>query len=266
MSARPAVLLTNDDGIEATGIRALYDALEPVADVTMVAPATDRSGMSRSDSRAFTVEERAEGYAVDGTPVDCVHFARGKLEREFDVVVSGCNDSPNLGAHKIERSGTVCAAIEAGFLGLPGIALSLYDSVTGSREFVRDEYADAERITRYLVRETLELGDRRPFDYLNVNVPAGESDPRIRITEPTYHFDVRIDERPDGTYRAWDHFYDPLDPSVDVDLTDPVGTDRRAVADGEVSITPLFVDHRTPEPDALESLASGYSSDGEGRR
>ncbi|MFC7231809.1 5'/3'-nucleotidase SurE [Saliphagus sp. GCM10025308] len=155
MSARPAVLLTNDDGIDATGIRALYDALEPVADVTVVAPATDRSGMSRSDSNAFTVEERAEGYAVDGTPVDCVHFARGKLEREFDVVVSGCNDSPNLGAHKIERSGTVCAAIEAGFLGLPGIALSLYDSVTGSREFGRDEYADAERITRYLVRETL---------------------------------------------------------------------------------------------------------------
>ncbi|MFC7231810.1 hypothetical protein ACFQMM_11075 [Saliphagus sp. GCM10025308] len=53
---------------------------------------------------------------------------------------------------------------------------------------------------------------------------------------------------------------------MDVDLTDPVGTDRRAVADGEVSITPLFVDHRTPELDVLESLASGYSSDGEGRR
>lgn len=257
MDSSPTVLLTNDDGIDATGLRALHDALSTVADVTVVAPATDRSGVSRADSLEFTVEQRPSGVAVHGTPVDCVQYARGGLDEEFDVVVSGCNDGPNLGAHKMERSGTVCAAIEAGFLGIPGVAFSLYDPPEGSREFAREDYAEAERVARFLVRR-LAAAQPEAFDYLNVNVPADADEPRMRVTEPTYHFDVRIDETEDGTYRAWDHFYDPLHPEVDSEVTDAVGTDRRAVADEEVSVTPLSVRHRTPDTDALESLVAGY--------
>lgn len=227
--------------------------------MTVVAPRDDRSGISRSDSRTFGVEERTFGHAVDGTPADCVHYGRGGLDRDFDLVLSGCNDSPNLGAHKIERSGTIGAAIEAGFLGLPGIAVSLYDSEQGYRDFDYDDYAEAAALATFLVEYTVGLGDGRPFDYLNVNVPADRADPPIRITEPTYHFDVRVDETEDGAYRVWDHFYDPLDSTVDVEMTDPRGTDRRAVADGEISVSPLYVRHRTPDLDAFGSLVDGYS-------
>ncbi|MFC6726907.1 5'/3'-nucleotidase SurE, partial [Halobium palmae] len=181
----------------------------------------------------------------------------------FDAVVAGCNDGPNLGAHKIERSGTVCAAIEAGFLGLPGLAFSLYDPAEGGREFVREEFDEAGRVARFLLRRVVDDGLPDAVDYLNVNVPTGVDEPRIRITEPTYHYDVRIDEvevedEEGGSYRAWDHFYDPLVPEVDVDVTDAVGTDRRAVADGEISVSPLSVRHRTPESVGFDSLAAEY--------
>lgn len=260
MDSPPTVLLTNDDGIDATGLRALREALSSVADVTVVAPATDRSGVSRADSLEFTVERRPDGVAVHGTPVDCVHYARGGLDEEFDVVVSGCNDGPNLGAHRIERSGTICAAIEAGFLGIPGVALSLYDPPTGSREFDREDYAEAERVAAFLVRRLASADADLPtgFDYLNVNVPADADDPRLRVTEPTYHFDVHIHETEDGGYRAWDRFYDPLHPEVDAEVTDAVGTDRRAVADEEISVTPLSVRHRTPDADAFRETLAGY--------
>ncbi|MFC4450074.1 5'/3'-nucleotidase SurE [Halorussus aquaticus] len=258
MNASPNVLLTNDDGIDAIGLRAMHDALSAVADVTVVAPDGDRSGVSRADSLEFEVEKRSLGIAVDGTPVDCVQYARGGLDAEFDVVVSGCNDGPNLGAHKIERSGTVCAAIEAGFLGIPGVALSVYDPPEGSREFDREDYAEAGRVAEFLVRRLAAADLPEGFDYLNVNVPADADDPRLRVTEPAYHFDVRIDETDDGSYRAWDHFYDPLHPDVDAEMTDDVGTDRRAVADEEISVSPLSVRHRTPDAEAVEPLVADY--------
>lgn len=262
MEPEPTVLLTNDDGIDAVGLRAVHDALSSVADVTVVAPATDQSGVSRSNSREFAVSEESFGVAVDGTPVDCVHYARGGLDTEFDAVVSGCNDGPNFGAHKIERSGTVGAAIEAGFLDIPGIALSLYDSKVGSRTFDREEYAEAGRVAKFLLREVLAAETPESFDYLNVNVPANSTDassPPIRITEPTYHFDVRIEEAEDGSYAAWDHFYDALVPTTEVEVTDSLGTDRRAVADGEISVSPLSVRHRVPDFDAFETLEERYS-------
>lgn len=255
----PRVLLTNDDGVDAVGLRAMRDALAARADVdvTVVAPSADRSGSSRANSREFDVESRQTGIAIDGTPVDCVHYGVGALDVDFDVVVSGCNDGPNLGAHKIERSGTVGAAIEAGFLGLPGVALSVYDHPDGSRDFSREDYAEAGRVAVSLVEWVAGADLPESFDYLNVNVPASAESPRMRVTEPTYHFDVRIDETEDG-YRAWDHFYDPLVPSVDADVTDPLGTDRRAVADEEISVSPLSVRHRTPEFEAFEAMATQY--------
>lgn len=258
MEPPPTVLLTNDDGFDAVGLQAMYDALSPVADVTVIAPVADQSGVSRANSREFSVEERTRGFAIDGTPVDCVHYGRGGLDRAFDVVVSGCNDGPNLGSHKIERSGTVAAAIEAAFLGIPGIALSLYAHPEGSREFSRRDYVEAERVVKFLVEQVIEGSVPDAVDYLNVNVPAGPDGSRMRLTEPTRHFDVRIDELETDTYRAWDHFYDPLAPSVDVEMTDPVGTDRRSVADEEVSVSPLSVRHHLPAVDGLARAVSHY--------
>jgi 5'-nucleotidase len=256
MADGPSVLLTNDDGIGATGLRVLREALAEDYDVTVVAPASNRSGAARSNSRPFTVEERAAGYAVDGTPVDCVHYARGYLDTEFDAVVSGCNDGPNFGAHRLERSGTVAAAIEAAFLGVPGAAFSLYDHPDGMRAFDREDYELAGRVASFLVGRLVDGALPEGCDYLNVNVPADPPSPTLRITEPTYDFEVRVDETEEGL-RAWDHFYDPLEHD-DVPVTDAVGTDRRAVVDEEVSVSPLSVEHRTPSREAAAPLIDEF--------
>jgi len=256
MAELPTVLLTNDDGIEARGIRAIADALSGVADVTVVAPAGDRSGASRADSREFDVREQEEGYAVEGTPADCVQFGVGWLDTEFDVVVSGCNDGPNLGAHRLSRSGTVAGAIEAAFLGVPGVALSLFDPPQGVREFFPEDYEKARRVARFLVAEL--AAAEQAFGYLNVNVPATAENPRLRITEPVREYDLEVSRAGEGDYRVRDRFWEPLIPDAERPVTDPVGTDRRAVADEEISVTPLCAGQRSVGAAGIEELADRF--------
>ncbi|MFO0030472.1 MAG: 5'/3'-nucleotidase SurE, partial [Pseudomonadota bacterium] len=120
------VLVSNDDGVDAPGIRVLAEALSTLGDVTVVAPDRDRSGASNSLTldQPIRVLRMDNGYhRVAGTPTDCVHLAiTGLLERDPDIVVSGINNSANLGDDVI-YSGTVAAAMEGRFLGLPAIAV-----------------------------------------------------------------------------------------------------------------------------------------------
>ena len=122
------VLLSNDDGVDAPGIRVLAERLGEIGEVTVVAPDRDRSGASNSltlDQPVRVVRLDDGRYRVAGTPTDCVHLAlSGLLDDEPDIVVSGINDSANLGDDVI-YSGTVSAAMEGRFLGLPAIAVSL---------------------------------------------------------------------------------------------------------------------------------------------
>jgi len=122
------ILISNDDGYLATGINALTDALEQVADVVVVAPDRNRSAASSSltlNTPLRVSEYGKNRYKVDGTPSDCVHLAvTGFLGYEPDLVVSGINHGANLGDDVI-YSGTVAAAMEGRFLGLPTIAVSL---------------------------------------------------------------------------------------------------------------------------------------------
>lgn len=259
MDGEPAVLLTNDDGIESTGIEAVRDALSSVASVTVIAPAADQSGVARADSRVFDVERHQHGYVVDGTPADCVQFGFGQLDVEFDLVVSGCNDGPNLGEHRLTRSGTVAGAIEAAFLGVPGVALSLYDPPTGVREFYPEDYEHARRVAQFFATELVD--GAWEFDYLNVNTPATAAAPQLRVTKPVADYEVHVDETGDGSYRVWDHFWDPLQPDTGESVTDPVGTDRRAVSDEEISVTPLCVGQRTVDAEAVRPLRDRYHRD-----
>lgn len=194
------VLLTNDDGIDAAGIRALSDALSAEYDVTVVAPATNQSGVGGNRSWWETTVEYTErdlGYAVEGTPADCVAVAEVALELDPDVVVSGCNHGPNIGAHVLGQSGTVGAAMEAAFLGTPAIAVSLYDrgNLPVPPTVSHDDFALAGRVATDLVARVDDDG-RLPFgaDVLNVNVPAADdeaaADPTYRVTEPARGFDV----------------------------------------------------------------------------
>src|SRR5574337_12519 len=122
------VLVSNDDGVDAPGIRVLAERLRVVGEVTVVAPDRDRSGASNSLTLDAPLRVLPMGhgyYRVAGTPTDCVHLAlAGLLDKEPDMVVSGINNSANLGDDVI-YSGTVSAAMEGRFLGLPAIAVSL---------------------------------------------------------------------------------------------------------------------------------------------
>jgi len=132
------ILVSNDDGYRAEGIQALRAALATLADVTVVAPDRNRSGASNSltlDVPLRVFESEPGVYFVPGTPTDCVHLAiSGLFDFEHDMVVSGVNDGPNLG-DDVLYSGTVAAAVEGRFLGLPTIAVSLCTGAAGGVHF-----------------------------------------------------------------------------------------------------------------------------------
>jgi len=120
------IIISNDDGYTAAGITALAEGLAELAELTVVAPDRDRSGASNSLTLEYPIRatEMANGFfRVDGTPTDCVHLAiTGLIKSEADMVVSGINAGANLG-DDVLYSGTVAAAMEGRFLGLPSLAV-----------------------------------------------------------------------------------------------------------------------------------------------
>jgi 5'-nucleotidase len=231
------ILISNDDGYRAEGILHLKEALAPLADITIVAPDRNRSGASNSLTlevplRVFESEPGV--YYVIGTPTDCVHLAiSGLFDFEHDMVVSGVNDGPNLG-DDVLYSGTVAAAIEGRFLGLPTLALSLCTEATSGRHF-----ASGARVARLLVEQLL----ARPLEralILNVNVPdvpygelRGFRATRLGFRHRSEHV-VRAHD-PRGRPVYW---VGPAGPQQDAGP----GTDFDAVAQGYVSVTPLQID------------------------
>ncbi|WP_166264952.1 5'/3'-nucleotidase SurE [Marinobacter caseinilyticus] len=160
------ILLSNDDGVHSPGLKALYEGLQGLGELSVVAPDRDHSGASNSLTlnRPLTVEDHPNGFrSVDGTPSDCVHLAvNGLYEQGFDRVVSGINTHANLGDDVI-YSGTVAAATEGRHLGLPAIAVSLANEG-------RFHYETAARVASMLLQHQgpVPLGARC---ILNVNVP-----------------------------------------------------------------------------------------------
>ena len=162
------ILLSNDDGYRAPGLEALKLSLQPQGAVTVVAPDRNRSGASNSltlDVPLRAVCYEPDCYYVNGTPTDCVHLAiSGLFDFEHDIVVSGVNDGANLG-DDVLYSGTVAAAVEGRFLGLPAIAVSLCIEPSSPRNF-----ASAARIAARLV-ERMSVAPLQAPIILNVNVP-----------------------------------------------------------------------------------------------
>src|ERR1700689_5385127 len=164
----PKILVTNDDGYRAEGITQLRAAMASLGEVTVVAPDRNRSGAGNSltlDAPLRVFQAEPGVHYVAGTPTDCVHLAiSGVFYFEFDMVASGINDGANLG-DDVLYSGTVAAAIEGRFLGLPAIALSLCTQGASRAHF--DTGAE---VGAHLVRQLL----KSPLDralILNVNVP-----------------------------------------------------------------------------------------------
>jgi len=178
VDSRPLILLSNDDGIEAEGLRVLARKLRRVADLLVVAPDSERSATSHAVqiSGRWRYERRGhDEYAVDGTPADCVYVAVTQFApRRPDLVLSGINNGFNLGTDVL-YSGTVAAAAEGVVLGIPGIALS------ADRDADPDTVERAARFGAALASWVLESGWSPVWTLLNVNVPVGCLDNRFAL-------------------------------------------------------------------------------------
>ncbi|RQG89905.1 5'/3'-nucleotidase SurE [Natrarchaeobius halalkaliphilus] len=260
MSDTLEILLTNDDGIDSTGISALYEALSDHASVTVVAPANDQSACGRSISHEVEVSEHELGYAVHGTPADCVVAGLSELGPDPDLVVSGCNKGANLGEYVLGRSGTIGAAVEAAFFDLPAIATSMYvpvgEAPLSDVDLTTADYAEATRVTTFLAEHGLGSGVFDHAGYLNVNVPPVRGEPSpIEITRPSKRYEMGA-ERAGGSIRLTDRVWETMDPEV---IPDPEGTDRRAVAEGRISVSPLTIPHSTNHHEILDDLVAAYA-------
>lgn len=229
------ILISNDDGYLARGIRVLADALAEFATVTVVAPDRNRSGASNSltlDSPLRVEQVSDNVYFVNGTPTDCVHVAiTGLLDVEPDMVVSGINHGANLG-DDVLYSGTVAAAMEGRFLGLPAIAVSL---VLGEPR----NFAAAAALTTRLVRQIVD--DPLPKDtILNVNVPDLHPNSELVLEVTRLGFRHKSEpvirtQDPKGETIYW---VGPAGRGQDSGL----GTDFHAIENGRASVTPIKVD------------------------
>jgi 5'-nucleotidase len=243
----PRILVTNDDGYTTEGIATMAEALAEFADVLVVAPRENVSGSSQSVSvfrpdpiRAFRISigERLTGYAIHGTPADCV-FVGTKIfgkERPFDLVVSGINPAANTGT-AYYYSGTVGAAFDGLSKGIPAIAVS--------QDSQRAEFTTAADFAAQVARRVL----AQPLDegvLLSINVPDGEI--TCVTTAPPGDFPIDIEFRPISETDG-----DTVYKSSWVDTAKPKpGDDVWAFNDGCITVTPLQLD-RTHHP-TLETI------------
>jgi 5'-nucleotidase len=245
------ILLTNDDGIYAKGIEVLHAHLCKDYEVVVVAPETEQSAVGHAITLTDPLRVKAVdrngaffGYAVKGTPADCVKLAINELvELAPDLVVSGINLGANVGINVI-YSGTVSAATEGTILGVPAIAFSI-------NSFRDPDFEPAARFARLLVQQVGEHG-LPPHTSLNVNVPAipeskikGVRVTRQGITRFVEKFDRRVDPRENVYY--WQCGSTPP-------LDEDGNTDASALANDCISITPI--QHDLTNYDFLESLRS----------
>ncbi|MEO1236319.1 MAG: 5'/3'-nucleotidase SurE [Planctomycetota bacterium] len=250
------ILLTNDDGIDAPGILALREAIDPLGDVHVVAPSRVQSATSHAVTfhRPVAVERRDAGFAVHGRPADCVKLGLHTLfDQPFDLVVSGMNSGANVGVNVL-YSGTVGAAREATFSGVPAIAVSLHIG-----DWRHDHWARAAGHARRAIEAVLAepMGKR---DLVNLNVPVldGGAEPRglrvapLSMTKMVIEYERGEDDEGRETYRV----SNPMTFSEK-----EAGTDVGLLFERYVTVTPLRFDPTSGDLSAMaERMNRGVES------
>ncbi len=239
-TGRPTILVTNDDGITAPGLRSLVDAMKQIGDVVVVAPDSPQSGMGHAITigkplRLDKIEVHGEflGYQCSGTPVDCVKLAVNKiLHRKPDLCVSGINHGSNSSINVI-YSGTMSAAMEGAIEGIPSIGFSLNDYS------LEADFTACRHYAKIIARNILKNG--MPSDtLLNVNLPKmslkqikGIKLCRQALAKWEEEFDERVDPNKRPYYWLTGKFknYDKGD-----------DTDEWALKNGYVSVVPVHFD------------------------
>jgi 5'-nucleotidase len=264
---RARVLLTNDDGIYSAGLWAAYEALSGLAEVSIVAPATQQSAVGRSISifepiRVHDVDlQGVRGVAVAGKPTDAVIIGLYALRLDPALVISGINIGENLSFESIMTSGTVGAALEAANQGTPAIAFSLQVEDQGEKFDDPRRYGKgfvgAQRIVREITGEVIRQGFPEEADVINVNIPS-----RIRggyeVTRLSRKlFQTGVEKRLDPRGRPYFWINGPLVEDAEE------GTDVHAVRRGNISVTPITLDCTAHGADG--SMRRLFSSPGKGR-
>ncbi|MFK7883509.1 MAG: 5'/3'-nucleotidase SurE [Phycisphaerales bacterium] len=245
------ILLTNDDGIYAPGIAALHNALigpDPLGEVFTVAPLTVQSATSHGvtfDQPLMTRKTSLNGQdsiAVDGRPADCVKLALTNLWADRfgagsrpDLVISGMNAGANCGINVL-YSGTVAAALEAAFLGVPSIAVSLHldgDNI---------DFAKGARAARRTIDSLIRGGLPGPHEALSINIPATEylKDDTTAIVCPM-NTHALVDQYEQRASPSGDVYYWASGHGLDFRGTD-AGTDVHELFERRITITPLRFD------------------------
>lgn len=241
--AKPLILVTNDDGITAPGVRTLIGIMKKIGNVIVVAPDSPQSGMGHAitlDSTLYaeklTIDEESEGiveYSCSGTPADCVKLALQELmDRKPDICVSGINHGSNSSINVI-YSGTMSAAIEAGIEGIPAIGFSLCDYKWEA------DFTQAKDFIQTIVEQALKHGIPKAT-VLNVNIPKLEKDALKGIKvcrQARANWKEKFDKRknPMGKDYYWlTGEFELLDQGED--------TDEWALANGYISVVPTQFD------------------------
>lgn len=239
MDKKPLILVTNDDGIYAQGIRALYHAMTRIGEAKVVAPDSERSAVGHAITisdplRVWEYERNGDffGYAVNGTPADCVKLGvKAILNQKPDLVVSGINQGPNT-AINVMYSGTVSAATEGTLMGIPSVAFSI-------ASFKKSNFDFAAEFAFYLSQMVLEKG-LPEGTLLNVNIPALPAE-EIRGVKVTRQGRGRYEEFFDKRVDPWDRNYYWLS-GKKLLLDNEPDIDDVAVMENYIAITPIQFD------------------------
>jgi 5'-nucleotidase len=239
------ILVSNDDGIDALGLKTLREAVKDLGEVIVFAPEGQRSGSSHSLTihKSIKVKQIDENtYSTDGTPTDCILYSvRGILKKRPDIVLGGINQGANLGSD-VSYSGTVAVAMEGTLMGIPSVAFSQIDFNTSfNPDF-------AKKVVNWLTRQILK--DRLPEGvFLNVNLPA-KPNGKIKITSLGNR--VYRDEIVKVREEKNDFVYS-LEGESPTWISSP-NSDFDAVHNGFVSITPIHMEYT--DFDMIEKLHS----------
>ena len=223
------ILITNDDGIFAPGIKLLAQWAKTLGEVTVVAPKVEQSGMSHAIQFVDPIEikrvdliDGVEAWQMDSTPADCVRFGIAGLEREYDLVLSGINKGVNVGVDLV-YSGTVAAIFEAGRLGHRGIAFSTFPH---SQEFASEYFSE---VYKFITDNG--LLDKNPI--YNVNIPDEVKGIHLTYQGTPYFSDTFA--KGEGDY------YLQVGTQIPDVCPDDIKRDTVAIHKGYISVTPLLV-------------------------
>ncbi len=243
------ILITNDDGVNSSGIVTAKDAVKGLGDIYVVAPAMQQSGIGHALTLFEPIRvtkskllDGSEAYAVSGTPTDSVILGMYKImDKKPDLVISGINIGENLGMAELTTSGTIGAAMEAAANDVPALAISIQvtrDDIKFHEGHVDIDLEFAEKITRKLSERIIKKGLPDGVDFLNVNIPSHPESHKIKLTRLGKRmYSIHIQERFDP--RGREYYWIDGDP-VD---TDEDGTDVYTLRSCSCpTITPIALD------------------------